>query len=283
MSILDKILNVKASNLSRLSEADTAHLEKLHRDFLAVCADHDIWEMVIRSKIEERFAGHYEWKSTRWNNAFLSPVIDIEGMDNTFAGKFFQPTDAYTELMGERKELLDCYRDAIVEYFVDTYELELRGYAQDEALANAFSKARHYEPVIDWIFAKIPTGSLSEYAQFAILETFRSHVLDTTITLEKNRLTFNKFKPFGYSTANSNKRTSDAFFKAIGLFDTGTLTPMYGTLPLDSYPEHYEPYQMNGSKLQSIRFFKNGKGTMYFADGAAANEFVSFFSVKLSQ
>jgi hypothetical protein len=282
MSILDKILNVKASNLNRLSAEDITRLEKLHTDFLAVAADHDIWEMIIRSKLEERFAGHYTWGSRRWNTEHLSPQIDVEGMDNAFAGKFFMPTDAFNELMGERKELVDCYRDAVVEHFTDTYELELRGYAQDEALNELIQKHRHYEPIVDWIFSKLPTGSLAEYAQFTILETFRSNLLDTTITLEKNRLNFAKFKPFGYGTAYSNKKTSDAFFKAIGLFDTGSLTPMYGTLPLESYPEHYEPYQMNGSKLQSIRFYKNGKGTMYFVDGAAANEFISFFSVKIT-
>lgn len=282
MSILDKILNVKASNLSRLSAADIAHLDKLHTDFLAVSADHDIWEMIFRSKLAERFGKHCTWSNRRWNSKHALPHIDVEGMENTFAGKFFSPTDAFSDLMGERSELIDCYRDAILEYFTDTYELDLPRFDNEKVIAD-FEKARHYEPIVDWIFACVPTGSLMEYAQYKALESFRNNVLDTTITIEKNRLNFAKFKPFGYGTAYSNKRVSDAFFKCIGLFDTGTLTPMVGTLPLDSYPQHYEPYLMNGSKLQSIRFFKNGKGIMYFTDAAALNEFVSFFSVKISQ
>lgn len=281
MNLLDKILSVKASNITRLTAADVAHLDKLHNDYRQVSADHDIWEMVLRSKLEERFKGHYEWKSTRWRNKFLSPVIDIEGMDNTFAGKFFQPTDAYDSLMDERAELIDCYRDAILEYFNDTYELDLR-MSDSDPVRDAFTKTPGAAHIVDWIFSKVSVASLSEYATHKAMETFRTNVLDTTITLEKNRLNFKRFQPFGYGGVGSDRRRTEAFVKCLGLFETGSLTEMYGTLPTGGYVSHYEPYQMNGSKIEAIKFFKNNKGIIYFTDAAAANEFISFFSVQIS-
>lgn len=280
--LINKILAVAKTNVQRIPAEDLAFLDGLQSDFDKVSREHDIYEMIFRSKLEESYSGHYKIERRRsWSgNGNLEVEINDAGLTNNFSGQLFLPSEPLEKLFELRDELFNEFLSQIIAYFNLSYELDIE---KNDTILKELVKARHYTPVIDWIFTQVPAAGLKEQALTNLMEGFRIYLHGKAIKAEKSRLVFKQLKVCGYSKLDDKDKTFKQFFGALGYFETREPGSMLtGNIPIGQYTDYSTVYELGGEKIKQIKFYQNGKGQLYFDTPVSLDEFVQFFNIKLT-
>lgn len=272
MDVINKIMNVKKSNISRISVNDLAEMTRLQQDFDNQNTKLNRWEMLLKFEIENLYPGGLKIETEEAYPEYPEVSITKPEIESDFSQHEFDPQRTLESVLSIRYKLQKDFWGTILTYFKNTYSLE---YFNDDDYKALVRTTYNYEVVLDHVFTKISTSSLKDAARQKMISNFYKILYGKMpATVDKNKIQFPSLSFWRFETSNEDFLN---FFTALGFFETGeTGTPLYGEIPIGGQKQS-GVYQLQGKKVTSIRFYQNGKAILYFINEAAANEFYNLF------
>lgn len=273
-----KILNVKDNNNLRITETDKAFCELTQQYFNETIANLDRWEKLFKASLDEDFKDRY---SARLNYNDKMRYSNNAKYENEILEHMFFPGAALEEIEDNRPKAATEFVSAIIRHFNDTYNIGLSLREMDEP-----EQVTKYEEVVDWIFAHIDGGSLSEHGIRNLIKNFReaASAYGSKVTQTRNRIEFSRARSM-FDTYTSGPQFSvydkqyQHFMYGLGYFDSSKLEHMPASDMASGQKvifNHNYTFS-NSEKLVSIKFYKSNKVILTFrSDGDAIAFFGSF-------
>ncbi len=281
--ILSKILGAKKTNNQRIAQADVTFCTALDASYKAVTAQLTQWKKYLSKDIETNWKGLYSKKENYRGECY-------ELHKNAYKTELDQyryfPGEELLQVQRNLKEVKAKYASEIMDYFRNAYDLHFT--FPDDKLKSFVD----YNDVIDHIFTVLPVPSLNDMQEYNLREEFRNWIeYKNRVEVEGSRVNILRtymLNHRSYTTdaqeqyeINKDSRSSyQTLFKGLSLFENGSSDDM---VKADTHEVRFcnftTKYKIWGKKVEYIKFYKNGKVTLYFVDVTAAQEFHDFYNL----
>lgn len=299
LNLLDKLASINVQPTDKLSKEDKAFLNKLKTNYANVVDQLAAAREVVNIQITANHAeDYYEWDV---QDESVNKIGDSEktwGWDNMFSFKY--NLKHIIRLFFSVK--IDALNE-IIDYFNTTYSLRL-SHSDYRDLPSFETELLKIDDVVDWVLTQIGGLSLNEMSVKLLKDDFtkvvnnrgtswrnRSHSLVTI--LSNNSLTFPQFISYYQSDrlhwSDSDNRNYNKLLLALLYFEDGSTQLDYDkistTIPYSHTGYRFtftEAYLTKLSKVESLRFYGNGKIIVKFKTATLASEFAAFYSMELA-
>lgn len=145
-----------------------------------------------------------------------------------------------------------------------------------------------YGAIIDYIVDALGGTSFIEQANMIAIDEFRQTIRWGDVTLKGNKISFTNWGSFhswsGYRIDYEQQRKIRKVLRVLALFESGHLTDMImvGMNAIERNNENVNwgsEYLLTTKKVVGIKFFKNNKMEIKFADASSAEEFFKAYEL----
>jgi hypothetical protein len=263
-ALLNKFANVTIKNENRISELDQKYCEKQEKTYREA--------LHVMEKTLESFKLIYNNYSDADKNNY-----------STYIDKF----DDIRHLEDRIEKIKGGFISRIIYHFEKTYNVTLK----DPELKKKYDVTVTYQDIVNEVFEQLGGFNFNEKAVQEIKDKISNEVRNDNIEIKKNKLTIPYFvyvdhfdKKWGRIRMSYSCRDKvGRLFKALTHFEIGeTETVWYYQNIQQSLNEDnpFIKYELGYEKVQSIKFFQNGKVEITFQNMQQAEEFKNEYLTK---
>jgi hypothetical protein len=281
-SILAKIANVTPANDQRITPADLGACQTMQNSYNKIKANLQKWEDVFSIAAKEFYNGQIKVERNPYGDLRLDYTARHR-YDNPHSFDYFDydAVKGWEYIDAKINELREAFVGKVIGYFNDAYNLQID---TRELIKN---KTENYNTIIDYIFDQTGGLNLKDHGFKTLLhDLHKSLYKKENVTIERNRVIMaNRYIYEGYSTIDfpyniTSKKDFHYLVAAICYFETGELGDYnFFNIPYGREVNFTTPYQLNGEKLDKIKFFKNNKVIAYFKTEQQAQDFYNMFEL----
>ena len=270
--LLSKFKAVKVSPLDMIDAQDRQFVETIEAEYINVIAQLNQWKDELE-KISALLPKNDFVQFEKTNYGGLRVEKDYSGEKTEkkwFNSLLFSPLYAF-KYIADNLELARAFRNReIVEHFNKRYNLEI----PDNN--NTSFDLETIERVIEYIFSRAGGKSLFQKGKENNISSMKHYFKEPV--LESESITFPASR-YGSRWPENQLSNKNTLGEALSLFENDALSMSEEMMAfIDGISHAGTLYQYTpGIKFKSLRYYKNGKRTLYFADNAAAQDFFQLF------
>lgn len=270
--LLSKFKAVKVSPLDMIDGQDRQFVETIDAEYINVIAQLNQWKEHLE-KVSELLPKNDFVHLEKTNYGGLRVEKDHSGERTEkkwFNSLLFSPVYAF-KYIADNLELARAFRNRdIVEHFNKRYNLEI----PDDN--NISFDLETIERVIEYIFSRTGGKGLFQKGKENNISSMKHYFKEPV--LESESITFPASR-YGSRWPENQLSNKNTLGEALSLFENDALSMSEEMMAfIDGVSHAGTLYQYApGIKFKSLRYYKNGKRTIYFADSAAAQEFFQLF------
>lgn len=303
MDLLDKLNKIEVKASDTISQEDREFVTKLETDYLDTVKQLKNSIEILQSLVET-------------NNKEVEDLYTIE--EKNYKERFQLTKKSYhfdheTILKAYgfsfKSSILQCYNSLesaknvfirnVISYFNKTYSLKIDADVySDRCKLNNWNKREvvFLEEVVEYVNSQLNGLNLKQAGIDLLIENFTSTVTyragwATKNKVSKNTISFPDFMYYGESYVSvdvKRLRYDDtrywALLRAIVYFESGLTKEYCFNSKLAGFYNNmdfvFEPIEVYGEKIESVRFFKNGKVELKFTSQTHLQEFIKIFKIQ---
>jgi hypothetical protein len=270
--LLSKFKAVSISPLDMIEAKDREFIDKTELEYIDTVAKLNQWKEQLQKASDLLPSNDFvQLEKTTYGGLSINKDYEGERTEKKwFNSLLFSPSYAF-KYIADNLQLARAFRNReILEYFNNRYNLQIR---DDHTIS---FEVKTVEKVVDYIISRTDGKGLFQKGKENIISNMKHYFRDAI--LEAESITFPGSK-WGSRYGNDTLNNKDTLGEALSLFENDALTMSEDMkIFIDDVRHHGFLYQFAaGVKFKSIRYYKNGKRTIYFADSAASQEFFQLF------
>lgn len=291
--LLAKFDSLQIEDKLAISADDLAYCERIQKQYADCMTGLKTWRESITILMEELGSTDlYELEKRNWKTRVSQDYSKAQQykQGNPFGDIQFSPLFAIAGLNKLEREAETDFIQAIVDYFVKSYNLVLgtmpSGFFRDDE-DDELKMEIHYKPIVEMILKSCGGISLTEQGEENVKENFRKYIYwKDYIKLTPKKITLESFMSYDSSwkglTWGYDNGSLKTLRKALTLFDAGVVGDQVFDLKLssDSPIEFGSPIMLESlNKVESVKFFKSRKLEIKFTTANGQQEFFDFFEL----
>lgn len=264
-SILDKFNDINIENDTRITEVDRKHCE--NQELMYKEAVHAMQQTL------ELFKGLFE--KNKSNNS-----------DTEYRSGYIFKFEDINHIEDRIEKIKSCFISNIICYFEKAYNVTLK----DPELKKKYDTSVTYNDIVDEVFEQLGGFNFEEKAINELITKCNDTIYSgDKITIKKNKLSIQDFVWWdsyswvGHRIGYSEKKVNP-LFAGLSHFETGSTETLayYKSIhkELSEGEKTYDifsKYELGYNKIQSIKFFKNGKIEIEFQSMQQAQQFKNIY------
>lgn len=280
MSFLDKFKAVEVTAINKITESDKKFCENEEKQAKEALKQVKEWHDFFVKKSEEDSNEYFFITGTNYNYVGGS---GIEKFENKYSDKMFTPLYDILHTRKLIEKIKSTFISRIERYFNSTYNLKL-----DISVSFFESKDISYMELVSSIVELLDGLSLTDTGIQLMKDEFMGTIYcKERYTLKGRTLSLNDYVRYeswnGVKISYTEREKQAKLRKAFIFFEKGELQDGLSVIDFSRRDnegiDFTKEYFLGFSKIESVRFYKNGKMTIKFFTSELAEQFEKMFNL----